>query len=302
MDTYTETDLWRAAEAGIRAPSMHNSQPWLFRLRDGAIDILADPRRRLSVADERGWATRIACGAATFNARLALAVHASRPVVELLPDPGDPDLIARLRPGPEPSPSPDEAALYGTIARRHSNRRPFRPDPVPPEIRSRLLEAARAESVWLDLLVGTVPLAGFAQIAASADRVLRRDPAYRSEASAAFRGGWLRPVPGRAHDQEPLIAVLGTYADRPADQIGAGQALQRILLTLTDAGLAGSMMSQPIEVPAARDQLRRSLGRYGAPQMTFRIGYGEPGGLTPRRPLHDVLLSEVSSPVTSGLG
>ena len=73
------------------------------------------------------------------------------------------------------------------------------------------------------------------------------------------------------------MAVLGSAGDRPVDQIVAGQALQRVLLTVTDAGLASSMISQPIEVPAARDQLRRSLGRTGMPQMALRIGYGQPG-------------------------
>src|SRR4051812_4686331 len=56
MNAYTEADLFRAATAGIRAPSMHNSQPWRFRLRDGAIEVLADPARQLAVADSTGWA------------------------------------------------------------------------------------------------------------------------------------------------------------------------------------------------------------------------------------------------------
>ena len=56
MTIYDESDLRRAAEAAIRAPSLHNSQPWLFRLRDGAIEVLADPARQLAVADRAGWA------------------------------------------------------------------------------------------------------------------------------------------------------------------------------------------------------------------------------------------------------
>jgi hypothetical protein len=76
----------------------------------------------------------------------------------------------------------------------------------------------------------------------------------------------------------------------PADHLAAGQALQRVLLTVADAGLASSMFSQPIEVPAARDQLSRSLGRLGVPQMALRIGYGRPGRPTPRRDLADVLV------------
>jgi nitroreductase len=58
MKPYGETDLLRAAEAGIRAPSLLNSQPWLFRLRDGAVEILADPARRLATAD-RGRPRRL---------------------------------------------------------------------------------------------------------------------------------------------------------------------------------------------------------------------------------------------------
>ena len=142
-----------------------------------------------------------------------------------------------------------------------------------------------------------VPLAGFAEIARSADRVLRRDTRYQAEMSTWTHAD-LAPdgVPvtagapasepqdllpqrafsdrsraaGRDYEPEPLVAVLGSAADRPADQIMAGQALQRVLLTATDAGLASSMMSQPIEVPAARDQLRRSLGRSGAPGLLQR--------------------------------
>ncbi|MBU2669944.1 nitroreductase family protein [Actinoplanes bogorensis] len=307
-------DLLRAATAGIRAPSLHNTQPWLFRERDGAIEILADPSRRLAVADRTGWATRIAIGAATFNARLALPSA----VVTLRPDRADPDLMARLTPGPARPRSYGEQALFEAIPRRHSHRAPFWPDPVSPLSRRRIIEAARAENAWLDLLVGMVPLAGFAEIARSADRVLRRDTRYQSEMA-----GWThadnapdgvpvsvggpapepqdllpqrafadrRRAPGRDYEPEPLVAVLGTAGDRPTDQLRAGQALQRVLLTITDAGLAASLISQPIEVPAARDQLRRALGRSGHPQMALRIGYGHPGPAAPRRPLIDVLVS-----------
>ena len=89
-------------------------------------------------------------------------------------------------------------------------------------------------------------------------------------------------APGRDFEPEPLVAILGTTGDLPQDQLMAGQSLQRVLLTVTDAGLACSMISQPIEVPAARDQLRRSLGRSGTPQIALRIGYGQPGRPTGR--------------------
>jgi nitroreductase len=314
--TYDDADLRCAAAAAIRAPSLYNSQPWRFRLRHGAIEVLADPVRQLAVADSTGWAARLACGAATFNARLALAA-AGRPAQVLLrPERTEPDLLARLTPGPPRPPTYTETELLAAIPHRHSNRRPFWPDAVPPEIRQRLVEAARAESCWLDLLVGMTALSGFAEIARSADRVLRRDVSYQAEMSAwthadaapdgvavlagapvaepqdllpqrAFSDR--RRAPGRDFEPEPLVGILGTAADRPLDQLIAGQGLQRVLLTVTDAGLACSMISQPIEVPAAREQLRRSLGRSGMPQLALRIGYGVPGRPTQRRAVDDVL-------------
>ena len=316
MTPYDDADLRIAAAAAIRAPSLLNSQPWRFRLREGAIDVLADPRRQLAVADSTGWAVRIACGAAVFNARLALAASGTPAVVVLRPDHAEPDLVARLRPGPRRPATYTETDLFAAIPRRHSNRRPFWPDPVAPEIRVRLIEAARAESAWLDLLIGMTALSGFAEIAQSADRVLRRDVSYQAEmstwthADAAADGipvtagapaaepqdllpqralSERRRAPGRDFEPEPLVAILGTAGDLPQDQLIAGQALQRVLLTLTDAGLACSMISQPIEVPAARDQLRRSLSRSGMPQMALRIGYGHPGPPTARRGLNEVL-------------
>ncbi|MEU4428358.1 nitroreductase [Actinoplanes sp. NPDC024001] len=316
MNSYNDADLRAAASAGIRAPSMHNSQPWLFRLRDGAVEIVADPARQLAVADRSGWAVRLACGAATYNARLALAMRGRPAEVRLRPSAAEPELIARLIPGAERPSTYAEQELCAAIPRRHSNRAPFWPDRVPADARVRLIEAARSEAAWLDLLVGMTALAGFAEIAGSADRVLRRDDRYQAEligwihADDASDGipvgagaplpepqdllpqrlfGNRRRAPGRDYEPEPLVGILGVPGDLPVDQITAGQALQKVLLTATAAGLSASMISQPIEVTAARDQLRRSLGRAGYPQLALRIGYGTPGPATPRRDVSDVL-------------
>lgn len=323
VPAYEDAQLRIAATAAIRAPSLHNSQPWRLRLRDGAIEVLTDSSRQLAVADSAGWALRIACGAATFNARIALAGHGAPADVMLLPRDGGPDVIARLTPGTPRPPTYPEQAMTAAIPRRYSNRQPFWPEPVPSQSRVDLIEAARAESAWLELLVGMIPLAGFAEIAQSADRVLRSDPLYLAELMAwSHTDGAPEGVPvtagapaaephdllpqrafaerrralGRDFEPEPLIAILGTAGDHPIDQLIAGQSLQRVLLTAVDLGLASSMISQPIEVPAARDQLRRSLRRLGTPQMALRIGYGQTGRPSPRRFVEDVLSVPIEDP------
>ena len=170
--------------------------------------MLADRSRQLAVADAGGWALRIACGAATFNARLALAANGTPAVVVFRPDDHDTDLIARLTPDSRRPASYTETDLFAAVDHRRSNRLPFWPDPVPPEVRQRLIEAARAESCWLDLLVGMTALTGFAQIAQSADRVLRRDEHYHAELST-----WVHAEP--SPDGVPVTA--GAPAAEPQD-------------------------------------------------------------------------------------
>lgn len=315
---FTAADLRTAVTAAIRAPSMHNSQPWRFRLRDGGIEVRIDRRRAPAPAgstDLGAWAAHLACGAAAFNLRLALAVQGTPARVRLRPYPADPDVVARLVPDhPRPA-DPAQRRLFAAIPRRHSSRLPFFLDPVPGGLRWRLAEAARAEGAWLELVVGSCAVEAFGELARSANRVLERDPGYRAEIARWTRHGPapdgvpaaaggpvaepqdllpLRPfgdhtrAPGRDFEPEPLVAVLGTAGDTGVDQITAGQALQRVLLTATDARLVAAMLSQPIEVAAARDRLRTALGRFGAPQMVLRIGYGQPGWPTPRRDPSDV--------------
>lgn len=179
-----------------------------------------------------------------------------------------------------------------------------------------MIEAARAENAWLELIIGAAAVQAVAEVARGANRVLARDPAYLAEIARWSRrddspdgvpadAGGPAPepqdllpqrafgvrtrAPGRDFEPEPLVAVLGSPGDTARDQVAAGQALQRVLLTATDAGLATSLISQPIEVPSAREQLRLALGRSGAPQMVLRIGYGQPGFPTPRRHPDDVI-------------
>ena len=59
-------------------------------------------------------------------------------------------------------------------------------------------------------------------------------------------------------------------------EVQVGQALQRVLLTATAAGLATSLLRQVVEVPQTREELRRLFAAARPPQAVLRIGCPRP--------------------------
>ena len=115
------TDIGRLIDAAKAAPSVLNTQPWLFEIvADDRINLRAERERWLKYIDPKRRELFISCGAALFNLRLAVRVAGHDPVVWLMPDEkNQPDLLASVeivstrahppttgrRPGASPSPA-----------------------------------------------------------------------------------------------------------------------------------------------------------------------------------------------------
>lgn len=311
-----------------RAPSLHNRQPWRFRITPELIELHADPARRMPATDPQDRELRIGCGAALCNLRLALAHLGVRPLVTLLPSASDPGLLAQVRRGGSVRIGAEQSALLRAIPERRTNRRPFLPSPVPRSHRNRLVGAVATDHAWLHVveraqraeLLGLVRRAHDEQLA---DAEFRREMARWTGLDTTAREGvparaagplpepqdeWVRRdfsggrgrnrVPGKDFEDDPLTAVLCAYGqDRQAD-LETGQALQRLLLTATSLGLAASFLSQVVEVRETRVQLRSMLGGVLEPQAVLRIGYGTPVPETPRRDPAELLMN--AEPAVSG--
>ncbi|GAA1880607.1 hypothetical protein GCM10009836_72370 [Pseudonocardia ailaonensis] len=320
----SDDQLRLVLETAGRAPSLHNTQPWLFRTAADRIELYSDPTRRLWVADPAGREERIACGAALLNLRLALLGQGIKPVVSVLPDPARPDLVATVRHGGSRRAGPEQRRLLDAVPRRHTNRRPFTETPVPTTARYALRRAALEEGAWLHLVTEPGQRVETSGLARTAHERQMADPAFadelqhwtghgeaRHDGVPAAAGGPL-PWPNATwvlrdytrgagggqtgYESEPLIAVLTVHSDGPREEIRAGVAMQRVLLTATDHGLSASFLSQLVEVAEVRETLRRLLQGARPPQVVMRIGYGLPVAGTPRRPTEDLLRSE---PVTT---
>ncbi|MGW6447569.1 hypothetical protein [Lentzea sp. NPDC055074] len=90
--------------------------------------------------------TRLACGVALLNVRLALQGHGIRPLVTLLPGPSAHDAAAAIRLGGYQEPNPDVLALLHTL---RTNRRTWTTFPEPASWRGLLSRAAEVERAWL---------------------------------------------------------------------------------------------------------------------------------------------------------
>jgi hypothetical protein len=95
--------------------------------------------------------------------------------------------------------------------------------------------------------------------------------------------------PATSHRAAGVAGLLTTTADRPADWVNAGQALQRILLTASTSGAAVALHSQPLELPWLREFIRTQLSDGACPHLVLRIGLVTQVAVSVRRDLGDVL-------------
>jgi hypothetical protein len=311
--------------AATAAPSLHNSQPWRFGCTPTAIELHADSTRSCPAADPDQRELVLACGAALLNLRLAIRALGVHPAVRLLPDPDRPDLLAVVRPQGHSQATPVDRALAEAIPRRRTNRRPFLPEPVPASLLTGLRQAAKTERAWMATLT-PAQLPVLRTLLRHAHDLQQRDPAFVAEWARwtgrgadstdgvparsggplpepqdhwvlrDFSAGQAHPrVEGKDYEPDPFIAVIGSFHDVPLAHLQAGQAMQRVLLTATTAGLSASFLSQMVEVPGTRTQLRELIGGGLWPQAVLRLGYGSPVPPTPRRAVQNVVDVEAAT-------
>jgi hypothetical protein len=163
--------------AAVRAPSVHNTQPWRFRAGPDAVELWTDPRRKLR-ADPSGREMLISCGAAVFGLRLAVRSLGYLPVTELLPDPAQLRLAARIRTGAAAPVTGLERQMLDAVPHRHTHRGPFAPGPLPHGLLAGLQHDALAEGATLVLVTGGLAYDRLERITAAAISARAPGPRY----------------------------------------------------------------------------------------------------------------------------
>jgi len=311
----------RIAELALRAPSIHNSQPWRWRVHGDRVDLYADRSRMLAVADPEGRSLVISCGAALHHATVAAAALGWPAAVTRMPDPRNPDHLATLvvRAGHQP---PRAVADLEALQQRRTDRRRFTSWPIPPERLARLAASVATDEVRVVPVTAAPDRVRVELLVSRAATIERADRRFAAEQRrwldhSAVDGipSELLPEPrqgasgrvsrfvdepagedarGSIENSDGLL-VIGTDTEGPAAWLRAGEALSQLWLHAMNDGLSVVPLSQVIEVDETREALHHEvLGGLLQPQLLVRIGWQEiarsPLPRTPRRPLEDVLL------------
>lgn len=309
-DAYTV----RAAIAlAVRAPSVHNSQPWDWRFSGRTIELRADTGRRLRQADPEGRDLLISCGCVLHHFTIAAAALGWATHIDRLPEP---DVTARIELVPH-EPREEDIALVTAIPRRRSDRRRYATRPLTAWEENRLVRGATDHDAMLRFVDDAPRRAALTAAAVEARGLHRADPDYGIElASWSGRRYAADGVPARnavlttaapmvrdfsdalladteAHDGAALT-VLSTADDTPLDRLRAGEAASAVLLTATRLNLASCLITEPLELTCTRGLIRDCVVAEGAePQLVVRIGHLPDGTpplpATPRRPIAEVL-------------
>jgi hypothetical protein len=305
----------------VRAPSLHNTQPWRFAVSEDAIELYADPSRQLLV-DPDGREMLISCGAALFGLRLAVRSLGYRPRVEFPTGPAGRRPLARVRVGPVEPMTGDERKMLNAVPHRHTHRGPFEAEPMPAGLFARLQDDAGAEGATLTEIGPGPARAELMALVAASGRRQEHDPQSRAEtrrwshgASSQAKDGVpahaFPAVPGRGAGRLPqrdfdlgrdvgllsadgpaaaaVTAVLLTTGDGEGDWLHAGQALHRLLLRAASRWVFASLNTQPLEDVQTRALIRDRLAGPGSPQMLLALGVSRTAHPTARRPAADLL-------------
>jgi nitroreductase len=308
-----------ALALATRAPSVHNVQPWEWRVGAESLHLCSDPTRRLVHTDPDGRDMMISCGAALNHCVVALAALGWQSKVHRFPNPAEPSHLASIEVRPFAA-SEVDVVLAAAIPRRRTDRRYFSEWPVSHGdvslmgaraarmgVAMRRLEpaadirAALAQAVWrhvndpgyLEEL--TVWSGRYASIAGVPARSAPESDPKSPIPGRLFAGTALAQPPDAAPaDDHGVLLALGTTDDDELARLRAGEATSVVLLTATALGLASCPVTEPLEISETRKVIRTdAFGGDQFPQMLLRVGWApvnaDPLPSTPRRPLDDVV-------------
>lgn len=314
--TYRSPNELRAVlEVALSAPSTRNTQPWSITQRGDELFVRGDPARAQCIADANRRELDLSLGCLLENLVCALEHGSIGVELELVPEPADAWLAARLRLVAGSGVSRGRVRFtHRVLLARHTEHGEFAPGYVDVAA-ARCVQDHGVDGVHLRLFAADEAREALASLVEEADRRLFANPSWKSELAERLASGemgpprWIGALVGlglkhldvgpRAATNEaarvraaPLVGVVATRDDGFEARLRAGMALERVWLAATDSQLGLQPSSGPLELDDLRDRCSAELvGPGWTAQALFRLGRAHAGRQrrSTRRPLDEVL-------------
>lgn len=181
----TDVEIWEfLLRYAVRAPSGHNTQPWLFHIADGRLHLYADRSRALPVVDPENRELVMSCGAALAHLTVALRHFGYAGHVMPFPDPANPDLLATVVLGQAHTPRPGDHQLFRAIDIRHTHRADFETRPVRHQTLTQLERDTHQTGATLHAFTDDETKKAIATLVGEGDRTQFDDAGFRHELAA----------------------------------------------------------------------------------------------------------------------
>jgi hypothetical protein len=306
----------------VLAPSNRNTQPWSFHITPDGVEVFADYTRRLLTIDPDNRELLMSVGAAITNFRVAAARLGFMTSVRYDAQPEERAPVASITVCETCAPDRNLSALFGAIPKRHTNRAIFDRDPIDPRALSRVCDVIAVFPETFKL-VHPDEKREAAQLIEYAERLQMTRPALRAEMAQWIRaddglhedgisaeafgvprflasgaswlvrqfsaGAWHGARDRRLADSASALLIVSADDDR-VSLLRAGEALELLLLTITDTGLQYSFLNHAIEAPTLRERVHMLAGSKAPAQLLIRIGSAPPvDRAMPRRAVESVI-------------
>lgn len=302
-----ESQLKFLVNFAVLAPSVHNTQPWLFRVLDHTIEIYADRSRALPVVDPDDRSLIISCGSCIQLFQRVLDAFRMEYSISLFPDLADPDLLARIRVSSGPKGEQDEQ-LMNAILKRNTIRRGFQTLPLPPAFNDHFIKGIKDLPDFLCVVEEREAEALVLRQVQETERSYQNDKRYRRE-----NDSWMHPMRKRSQDGIPMnpdeqttmdscwtsneipdhatmLMIMTEPTDTPRAWLETGEHLMEVLLEASSFGVNAAIMNLPTTSTELRAVIKPLVGCVGDPILLLRFGRPRRKLVTPRRPSVDVML------------
>ncbi|MEW5846321.1 MAG: hypothetical protein AB1777_08655 [Bacteroidota bacterium] len=314
-------------ENAVKAPSGHNTQPWLFENIENGIIIHPDFSRTLPIVDGDNHALYISLGCALENILIAASQLGFESAIQYPNDSGDSIKVTFQINNTFSEGKKDP--LYDYISSRQVNRGEYSDRKIASHVLQKLKLSFSLPGISLVLLDGRESFSNIIPLIIEGNNLQFENKQFINELTSWFRyskteakrkkdGLWTAAM-GLPNMGKPIgmfvmknfvsakseakrlggilqhtqgLAIFLSEKDDLASWINTGRAFQRFGLTATQLGISHAHLYMPCEELAVRKKLAKKLNMSNLdPLLVIRYGYSGKVPYSFRRKVDEVILN-----------